>query len=150
MRVHRLQPGPDGLVVNELPGADAAGEHHHLRCAHLVEGGVAGQAQHPVLGAHLAPALPDEHDLDRRNPLQHFVRAHRIQCGDPREQRDGDQRHVAPASAGSGSAACPRRDPTGRSQSGSQPGGASGARSNGPPAGSSTRPPHRTRSSSGR
>src|SRR5690349_12949127 len=54
------------------------------------------------------------------------------------------------SSALSGAGTAERRDPTGRSQSGNQPGGASAARSNGPPAGSSTRPPHRTKSSLGR
>lgn len=145
--MHGLQPGADGVVVDQLPRADPAGKQHHVRRGDLVEPRVAAQPEHAVFGTHLAAAVTDEHDLDRRDALQHLVGAHRVERGHPGKQRDGDECH---GTAGSASGIAVRRTPDGRSRSGSQPGGASGARSKGPPDGSSTRPPQRTKSSSGR
>ena len=157
VRVYRLQPGADGVVVNQLAGSDPAREHHHIGCAEFVECGVASHAQHPVFGTRLAAAMPDEHHFDRRNALQHFVGSDRVERSKPWEKWNCDQRHacLAPAAISvsapvSGAGASGRRCPAGRNQSGSQPGGVSGAQSKGPPDGSSTRPPQRTRSSFGR
>ena len=97
----------------------------------------------------LTAAMPEEHHVDRRDPLQHFVGTDSIKCGEAVKQRDGDE-HQAPAVTVSGSQTAGRRKPAGHSAAGNQSGGSSGARSNGPPAGSSTRAPQRTKSSSGR
>ena len=96
-RVHRLQPAADGLVVDEYAGPDAAGNHHDVGRADFVEGGVARDAEHAVLGSHLTALVPDEHDVYRRNALQDFVGPDCVQRGEPREQRDGDLHQPVPA-----------------------------------------------------
>ena len=53
-------PLEDPLVVLEGARPDAAGEDDHVGPGHLLEGGVAGQAEHAVLAADLAALVADE------------------------------------------------------------------------------------------
>ena len=40
------------------------GKHQHIRCGHLFEGGVTGDAEHPVVAADLPGLVADEHDVE--------------------------------------------------------------------------------------
>ena len=146
-----LQPVAGWRRRRSAAGADAAGEHQrHPARRPRRRWRRSVSPSMPLSRAHLAAPMPDEHHVDRRDPLQHLVGPDRVQCGDT-----AGTAVSRPACAGtdsllgSGSGAAGDAATAGRSQCGSQPGGASGARSNTPPAGSSTRPSQRTRSSFG-
>jgi hypothetical protein len=79
--------------------AAGPGEYHDIGFADLVEGGVAANAEHAVICAHFAASVPDEHHVDRRNALQHLVGPDTVECGEPWEQRDGDQYYLSFPSA---------------------------------------------------
>ena len=55
--VRVADPVEDALVVLEGAGADAAGEDDDVGLGHLLERGVGLQAEHRVLGAHLAAGV---------------------------------------------------------------------------------------------
>ena len=86
-------------VVDQYARADPAGEHHHVRLSEFGERLVDRHAQHPVVAAHFAALMPDEHHVDRRNSLQHFVGADGIQRGAAFEQWNRNQHGPPPLCA---------------------------------------------------
>ena len=74
----------------ERPCSDATGEDDHPRCGHLLEHGVRAEAEHPVLGAHLALVVTQENDVEVRHALEDLVGTDGVERGDPREEGDGD------------------------------------------------------------
>ena len=77
-------------VALQRSGAHAAGEHDHVGFGQFFEGRIGGQPEHAVLAADLAALVPDEGDVDGRDPLEHLIRPDAIERGEAGEQRDGD------------------------------------------------------------
>ena len=89
-RVGVANPVQHPLVVHEGASADAAGKHDDVGLGHLLEGCVDGDAEETVLAANFAALMTDEGDVDRRNALQHFVRADGVERREAREEGDRD------------------------------------------------------------
>jgi hypothetical protein len=85
------------VVVLQGAGAHPSGEHDDVGLRHVLEGGVDGEPEHAILAANLAPTVTDEGHVDRRDALQHLVRAHAVQGGEPLEEGDRDVQCVAHA-----------------------------------------------------
>ena len=81
-------PVEDAPVVEELAGAHASGYDHDIGFGELLEGGVDGEAQQPVLGPHLTLPVADEGDVEGGDALEHLVGSDGIQRGHPFEQGD--------------------------------------------------------------
>ena len=82
------------LVVFERSRPHAAGEDDDVGCRHLLEGGVDGQSEHPVVAAHLADGMTDEGNLEGRDALQDLVGPDGIERGELGEEWDGDLQPV--------------------------------------------------------
>ena len=82
------------VVVLERPRPHAAGEDDDVRCAHLFEGGVDVQPEHPVVAAHLADGVAHEHNVEGRDALQDFVGPNGVERGELGEERYGDLQRV--------------------------------------------------------
>ena len=70
------------LVVDQLPGADAAGEDDDVGVGSSSNVGVDLDAEEPVLGADHAALVADERDVEARDALQHLVRADAVEGGE--------------------------------------------------------------------
>jgi hypothetical protein len=68
-------PVQDPRVGLQRPGAHPAWEDDYVGGRQVLEGTVDDQAEHPVVGADLAPCVTDEGDVEGRDALQHFVGA---------------------------------------------------------------------------
>ena len=84
------------LVVHQLAGTDATGEHDDVGVGELLERRVDGHAQQTVLAADLAAFMADEGDVDGGDALQHLVRADRVECGEAGEEGNGDLHGCGP------------------------------------------------------
>ena len=86
-------PVEHDVVVDQVAGADAAGEHDDVRGREVVVGGVDLDAEEAVVRAHDAALAADERDLVAGDALQHLVRADPVEGGEAGEQGDGDGCH---------------------------------------------------------
>ncbi len=85
------------LVVEEGAGPDPTREHQGIRLGALLEGGIDRHPQDAVVAPDLAPAMPDEGQIDGRDALEDLVGADGVERREAREQGNGHVQSVGHA-----------------------------------------------------
>jgi hypothetical protein len=87
-------PADDGVVRDERPGDDAAGDEQHVRVWQLVERRVRAHLEEAGFVRHRSGLRGDERDLGAGERGEHLERPEGIEGGEPFVEPDGDA-HVA-------------------------------------------------------